>query len=392
MFILLFAINQRSLSIKLSKDIEDDEIYAHTFICALVIAIFVVGLFKFFAGKFELLRLTDYIPYPVVCGLMAGIGFNVVYLSLQISTNCELKFAFNYIPALLVGIVSILANKYGYNPAISFTFIIITSIIIFYSSLHWLGLSVQQAQNHNWIFGSNTLVSHLWLFPINEASNAFNGGIDFGAIWRNCCGDYIAIAALIVIKTSLTVPAYEKALKIRFDKSQELSKYGLATLLSAPLGAAGTCPGITILSVVVQMKGSERVPTYLTPIIFGLWYFTRFSFVPYAPKFIFAGLLFSSGYHILVNWFLLPYYRIPKMEWSIVLFIVLCFQLTGMLNALVTLFIEEIIYFACDWVFFICRQWELFCLSSCLLSSSMKLAVFNLFLILACFVRQKNGI
>ena len=327
----------RSIAIKLSKEIDNDEVFTNTFICALSIAIFVVGAFKFLAGHFGLLRLTDYIPYPVVCGLMAGIGFNVLYLSVQISTNCDLQYAINYAPVFCVGLVNILANAYGYNPAISFTFIITVSVFFFYSSLYFLfEFNIAQAQHNNWIFESNTVVSQLWLFPVCEGSHMLDGSIDFGAIWRNCCGDFVGIATLIVIKTSLTVPAYEKALKRRFDKSKELSKYGIATLLSAPLGAAGTCPGITILSVIVQMKGGERVPTYLSPIIFALWYFTRFSFVPYAPKFIFAGLLLSSGYHIIVNWLILPFYRIPKMEWSIVVFIVLCFQLFGMLNALVS--------------------------------------------------------
>ena len=41
---------RRALSIKLSDDIDDDEIFANTFICALCIAIFVVGVFKFHGG------------------------------------------------------------------------------------------------------------------------------------------------------------------------------------------------------------------------------------------------------------------------------------------------------------------------------------------------------
>jgi len=301
----------------------------------LVIAIFTVGIFKFVAGKFGLLRLTDYIPYPVVCGLMAGIGFNVTYLSIELSTHCELQYVLNFLPALVVGVLNIAANKYGLNPAISFTLIISISISVFYGFLFFSGYTIQQAEDSNWIFGFKTAASRMWVYPINEAPYIINGLVDFGAIWNHCTGDFISIASLIVLKTSLTIPAYEKALKKRFNKSLELSKYGLATLISAPFGAAGTCPGITILSVIVQMKGSERIPTYLTPIIFGLWFFTRFSFVPYAPKFIFAGLLLSSGYHILVSWFVLPFYRIPRLEWGIVVSIVMFFQLFGMLSALV---------------------------------------------------------
>ena len=89
---------------------------------------------------------------------------------------------------------------------------------------------------------------------------------------------------------------------------------------------------VTIVSVIVQMNGSERLPTFLTPLIFSIWYFTRFSFVPFAPKFIFSGLLISSGYHLLFTWMILPFYRIPFMEWLVIISIVVFFQLFGMLT------------------------------------------------------------
>ena len=53
---------------KISLNIKDDKIYHHTFLLTLVIIIFTVGLAKYCTGKFGLLKLTDYIPYPVVCG------------------------------------------------------------------------------------------------------------------------------------------------------------------------------------------------------------------------------------------------------------------------------------------------------------------------------------
>jgi MFS superfamily sulfate permease-like transporter len=174
---------------------------------------------------------------------------------------------------------------------------------------------------------------------------AVSVSVDFSAVWL-CAGDFLAMAVLLVLKISLTVPAYEKALKTRFDKSKELTKYGIATMLSSLLGGAGTCPGITNLSVIVQMKGSERVPTIIAPIIFALWYFTRFSFVPLAPKFIFAGMLISSGYHLCVTWLLLPFFRIPFTEWLIVVSIVVFFIYLGMLNALAIGAVLSVVLFA----------------------------------------------
>ena len=141
---------------KISKNIDDDSLYLHTFLLTLVVIIFTVGFAKYCTGKFGLLKLTDYIPYPVVCGLMSGIGINVIQLSIVLSTRNELKFAFNYLPALFVGFISILAHKLNWNPAVTFTIIITTGVTVFYSLLYYNDTSIDDAETSNWIFGKST--------------------------------------------------------------------------------------------------------------------------------------------------------------------------------------------------------------------------------------------
>ena len=83
------------------------------------------------------------------------------------------------------------------------------------------------------------------------------------------------------------------------------------------------------------MDGSHSIPNMIVaPIIFLIWYFTQFSFVPYAPKFIFAGLLISSGLQMMMTWFILPIFRIPLAEYFIVVVIVGFYQICGMITGL----------------------------------------------------------
>ena len=90
--------------------------------------------------------------------------------------------------------------------------------------------------NCNYIF--IILVHDLWMYGTCEGSNLLTGNIDFYSIWSSV-GDIFAIAVLLVLKISLSISAYEKALKMKIDKSQELSKYGIATMISSLFGAAG---------------------------------------------------------------------------------------------------------------------------------------------------------
>lgn len=323
-----------AISSQLSSQIQDDAVYQQTYLFALVIAVASVGISMWLVGRFGILKLMDFLPYPMVCGLMASVGVSLLQLSYTMSTRNEIRYFPVLVASIFTGCLQIVAQVYHFNPAMTFAAILVLGTLTFYFVLYFNKLSLEEAEEGNWVFGSKTSVDKLWIFWISEAHSFQSGGIDFAALW-GLSGHFFGIAVLIIIKISLNVAAFEKSLRRRFDKSNEMCKYGLATFFSALCGAAGTSPSTSIMSVAIDMQGSEFVPNMIVaPALFLIWYLTHFSFVPYAPKFIFAGLLISSGLQMMVTWLVLPIYRIPFSEYMIVVVIVIVYNIFGMLQGL----------------------------------------------------------
>lgn len=323
---LIMSINDR-----LSSLIKDDNNFQHTYIFAIAFATVLVGSTKILAGYMNVVKFTDYIPYPAICGLMAGIGINLIQVGIILSTQNEWANNIRFIPPLCFAIISVVAHAYHCSPSKSFLSLILGSFIIFYVVIIWKGMNMDQLEADNWTFSLRYPVPSLWVYGINERSSFHL--VDWSAIWA-CRSHFISMSILMVLKISLTIPAYEKALKSRYNKSLELSKYGLGTILAGLCGGAGTSPSLSITMIVLEMGGSGRLPVIIAPLIFIVLYLSNFSCIVYAPKFIFAGLLLSSGYQMIMSWLVLPMTRIPPSESMILIVIILVYLTRGMLFAM----------------------------------------------------------
>eukprot|EP01041_Mallomonas_annulata_P004486 gene4486-8924_t len=92
-----------ALGDSLSSIISDDQIFRNTFLFSIVLTTFTVGMAKFICGHFNFVQFTDYIPYPAICGLMAGIAYEKA-LSCRFNKSLELK---------KYGIATILTSLFG---------------------------------------------------------------------------------------------------------------------------------------------------------------------------------------------------------------------------------------------------------------------------------------
>ena len=238
-----------SISTTLSDLIEDDNVYKQTYLLSIVLSVFTVGAAKWATGRFGILKLMDYLPYPMVCGLMASVGVSLLQLAVTMSTRNEMQYIPVLIAAFFVGVIQILGQVLNFNPAMTFASLLIVGTIAFYTVVHLLEISMETAEEQNWVFGRKHTVDKIWIYCISEVGN-LRSGIDYSALWA-VSGQFLEIAVLIIIKISLNMAAFEKSLRKRFDKSNEMCKYGIATMLSALCGAAGTSPSTSIMTVCI---------------------------------------------------------------------------------------------------------------------------------------------
>lgn len=325
-----------SLAVALSNEVDDDEIFQHTFLCAIVVTTCAVGFAKFLIGAYNLMQFTDYIPYPAICGLMAGIGINLLKVGFRISMNKEthqLSYSI-IIPAILFAIVSVVSAKLKLNISKSFLSLLFTSFFIFYTYVFLFRIPTTELYSKHWVYSSQANLKHLWIYSYNEVFISSNRNkIDWNSIY-NVSDQILSTVVLMVMKNSLMISAHEKALQIRFDKSKELAQYGIATIISGLFGAVSTTPSLSVLTFVVDMGGSERAPGIITPLLLLLAYFTNFQCISLVPKFVLVGLLLTSGYSMVMAWLVAPMYRIPRAESLIIIIIIAMYFSKGMLFAM----------------------------------------------------------
>jgi MFS superfamily sulfate permease-like transporter len=237
-----------AISVDLSNRIDDDSVYENTFIFVNVLTVFITGFLKWLAGRFGLLKLCDYIPYPVICGLMGSVGINLFDLSIMLSTQYKLAYAWNFLPTALVALASILGHQFYLNPAMTFGALVVLGISIFYIVIISFHIPMETVEQGNWVFGKQTAVSRYWSYVTSEIPAVFQY-VDWNAVIA-VLPQVFGISVIVLLKISLCIPPYEKVLRIKVNKSDEMSIYGIATMISAVFGAAGTSPALSILTLV----------------------------------------------------------------------------------------------------------------------------------------------
>jgi MFS superfamily sulfate permease-like transporter len=274
------------IALDLSNLIVDDITYQSTVIFAIVVCTFTVGCLQMIFGYFRLVQFADNIPYPAVCGLMAGIGINLIQIAATLFMKNNKISILNMVPGLIYALCNIISNHYRFSQITTFIILVVFSLFIFHSIVYFTGISFTKLAEDNWTFSSSNTLNYTWMLWTSNIPSIKH--VDFNAIYF-CQQQFLSIAILMVLKISLTIPAYEKVLKCRYDKSNELLKYGFGTAVASLFGSTGTSPSVSILSIVIEMGGSGRTPGFVAPLVLGLLYLTRFSFVFVAPKFIFSG-------------------------------------------------------------------------------------------------------
>jgi len=311
--------------------INDQESQRATFFATLIVATTLTGLCLVLSGEFKLLRFSEFIPYPVVCGLLAGIGVLLIEMGIKLALPVlTLDCVLGFLPGLVYGIIDSFFKLQGLTPTKGLLPLTMVSILLFYAVVFFLGLDRTYLEGNNFLFSSSVVAdAHFTaLWPsITEFSL-----IDWNAV-LSCSETILVMIILVVLKASLMWPGCEKLFEVELNHAGELSSLGWANLIGGACGSFGATPILSTMVMVQQMGGTVLRPVCIHLAFMAIFYFMSFEIVAYIPKFIFVGLLLSQGYALVHSWMILPFQRIPRVEWLIIIIINGFFLLIGMLPA-----------------------------------------------------------
>lgn len=307
-----------------------------TVLVAIVLSTILTGLFLFTVGYLKLGSFIRFIPYPVVGGFLAGVGWLLVQGAFAVMlpeklTSGELLSLFQpaqliyWIPGtLLAFILQVLTRRYKH-------FLIMPSAVLFTALFchvlyKLIGLSLPTAKSQGLMF--ENFISHepwyLWQH-INLTK------IDWFAL-SSQGGSLITLVVVVAITILLCATGIELATQSDVDLDKELQVGGINNIVTGFCGGMIGYLSISRSLLNYQAGARRRIAGFVTVgvclsfLIFGV------SFLSYVPKAAFGGLLLYLGISLLVEWVYDAWFRLSRLDYVLVFVILVIVANFGFLS------------------------------------------------------------
>eukprot|EP00301_Raphidiophrys_heterophryoidea_P003270 c11483_g1_i1.p1 GENE.c11483_g1_i1~~c11483_g1_i1.p1 ORF type:complete len:945 (-),score=279.74 c11483_g1_i1:356-3190(-) len=306
-----------AMVVSVEHDMKDESDEALFMNCIFVIFLckIAIGIILLLSSVFRLMRLSDFIPYPVVCGLLAGQGALLVEICLKLTYSGEQPILKVFL-TMIFGLVFVTARKTKPMFSIPALFVVVTSI--FYGSLLGNGRTVDSAIADRWLFSRDAVAKSKIITAFNLDYSLLNGKAII-----NVVPNILALLILFIIKTVLIYPGFEKLINVKVKLDNELTAIGWACLGAGLVGGAPSTLGPTVIFLIYCISPTKHLPSIMGNILYAFGFIIqKCSYITYIPIFMLSGLLFANGYSLLDAWLAKPYKKLPFGEWFIVFLIV----------------------------------------------------------------------
>ena len=311
-----------------------------TLLAALAIAAVCIGMTWYAMGHYGVGNVIRFIPYPVIGGFLAGIGW--LMFSGGIGVVAGQPFGVALLKTLADGGEASLQMLVGLGMGVvlwlatqkSKHVILLPALIVFFSLLVHMalwgnGVSLEQARAHGWLMNPFPLAlpgvpfapSHLSL--IDWGAVASQGGAILSAM-------IVSIIALLLSDSSLEVAFDERA-----DFNRDLKTLGLGNVV---LGVAGGLAGGISISRSLLNKESGAATRWsgvVKALICVLAMFVGGPVIALIPKAVLGGILIYIGLGMLKSWVVDSRVRLNTSDYLAVLTMLCLTVAVGYLPAVV---------------------------------------------------------
>lgn len=326
-----------SVAVTLPSSLPQDERFL-MLILAMGLATVTTGLAFFLLGYFRVGGMIRFIPYPVVGGMLASLGWLMFQggasvasgVSPELSNLGALMHSSTILQigaGLIVGIVLVLLIP-RIRHYLALPGLLVLHILIFYLVAWLAGAAPAELLDSGWLLGP------------------FPDGIGWAPPdWPSIiASDHIrlvellpAIGTLVFVSTvSLLLYATGTELIVRSDADldRDLRANGLANILS---GAGGGFTGFHSISDTLlarEMGALTRLTALTTSLMLLVVLFSGFDLLAYFPRAVVAGMLFYLGYLLLHDWVVKARRMLPIADYAIIICMVLVAASFGYLEAI----------------------------------------------------------
>ena len=322
----------------LPAELPAEELFLYAFL-SVALSSLLAGGFLILLGLFRAGGLIRYIPYPIVGGFMAGLGWLIfeagfrVLVSLRLNAGTlplffESEVFTRWLPALVFALC-ILGLRSRIKSTLVMPGLIIVFILLFYL---WANLIVGDI---NMVIEADRLLPNvsnalLWTLPDFSLISTLDP-----AIISASAGHILSLTVVLTLNLFLRAGAQELIVKRELDFNRECIVNGAGNAISALVGGGvAAYHGPISVSLVHGMRVNGRLVGIILAIMFALTLLVGGAIFSLIPRFIPAGLLMFFGLQFMKEWLLDSWSKLPRKDYIIVALLALSIAFFGMLTGI----------------------------------------------------------
>jgi SulP family sulfate permease len=296
--------------------------------------------FFWVVGHFRLTRLLELMPYPVICGFMAGIGWLLleagvgVVIDAPISEFREAMRNPETVSKLLIFIaaaMSLLAAITRLRRAWALPVASLLLVVVFYVVVMVKGLSMQELVAGGWLFdipvdtgGALTLLQGLSFSQV-----------DTGFV-ISMLPQILTIAFLALLTQSMSLSALMAAGNQDLDTSSEIEDMGAGNLLCAAIASPPGSTDVVASTLYEEFGASSRWMPLITSGVCVVMAVFGSAIIPWMPKLLVGATVFLFAYQLFLEWLHENVRGFQPIDYAIVLIILGTVIFVGFMPGILT--------------------------------------------------------
>jgi sulfate permease, SulP family len=320
-----------------------------TVAAVLTLSAFLTGVVFIIIGRFRLANLLRFMPFPVVGGFVAGIGWlfivggMAVMCGIPVSLDTLSSLAapdmiLKWLPGLVYGVV-LFAITLRYSHVLILPGSLVAGMALFYAAIAVGGMSLDGAKAAG-LLVSGVPAGGLWpAFTLKDMTL-----INWSAVWQQLPGIF-AVVLVTVVGMLLNMSGIELAAGEEVDMNAEFMSGGVGNCLSGLGGCFPGYPAISLSLLGLKTGACTRLTGIVTALIVGGVLFIGGKLLEYFPKALLGGMLLFLGFSLIHEWIVTSPKRMPWPDYLIVASIFLVIGVFGFLQGVAFGLVAAVIFF-----------------------------------------------
>jgi sulfate permease, SulP family len=303
-------------------------------------------------GSFKWARLIRYLPYPVVGGFLAGTGWLLFMGGMGVMAGMPPGWSYGdlfgadvwlrWVPGFGFGL-ALVAITGRFKHYLVWPGLLLGAVMLFFVVMSLSGASLEEWRARGLLLGPFPETS--LLTPIDYAQLTL-------VHWPLLLAHAASAATVILVSLMallLNATGLELVTGRKVDLNRELRVTGLGNLLA---GAAGGMVGYQVLSFTMlnhKVGTGSRLATLIavTVVVMALLFGARM--LSFIPTMIIGGLLVFLGLSLLSEWVYGAYFKLPWLEYVIILLILVVIATVGFLQGVGVGIVAAVILFVVNY-------------------------------------------